>query len=59
MLLHFNPIALLAKLFSLSIDLNFFLPKLPHTPSVLIMARLFQLSVAEEHWEAFVDVVQN
>ena len=55
----FDPIALPSKLFSLSIDLNFLLPNFPHIPSVLIMTRLFQLDVPEEHCEGFVDVVQN
>ena len=55
----FDPIALPSKLSFLSIDLNFLLPELHHTPSVLIMTGLFKLDVPEEHREDVVDVVQN
>ena len=59
MLPRFDPIALPSKLSFVPIDLNILLPELPHTLSVVIMIRLFQLDVTEEHWEGFVDVVQN
>ena len=59
MLPRFDSIALPSKLSYLPIDLSLLLLKLPHTSSVLIMIRLFQLDMPEEHWESFVDVVQN
>ena len=50
--MFFDRITLLSKL-------SFLLPKLTHTLSILRMTRLFQLDVLEEHWEGFVDIVQN
>ena len=52
---RFDPISSPSKLSFLLIDLKFLL----HTLSALIMTRLFQLDVPEEHWHGFVDIVQN